>query len=137
MKKQFALLELWLVQSSFCLAYFFCLRMILLLDKILPHLKSDIHLFVTFMICFQIVHFRIFFFSFRDAYLEPNPKHLRWSVFLKIYHKKSFLVDVRLGSEQAADIYRRKFKQLKLFVPNNLFDMVNVVSQHLVYKFTT
>ena len=64
----------WALPSSkfLCLEHFFCLRIILLLDKILPHLKSDVYLVVTFRICFWIAHFRIFFFSFTEAYLGPN-----------------------------------------------------------------
>ena len=53
-----------LATSKFLLSStFFSFRIILLLDKILPHLKSNVHLVVTFRICF---------FSFTEAYLEPN-----------------------------------------------------------------
>ena len=62
---------------------------------------------------------------------------MRWSIFLKIDRKKSFLVDVRLSSEYAPAVHRRTFRQLKLFVPNDFFDIVNVVLQHLVYRLAT
>ena len=51
--------------------------------------------------------------------------------------QKKLPLDVRLGSEYAPAIHRRKFKQFKLFTPNNFLDMVNVVLQHLVYRLTT
>ena len=107
----------------------------------LPHFKGDIRLIATsFESCsLQHIFEQVIQFAFKiftQAYLEPcrtsTMEHLCENSL-----QKYFIEDVRLKSKYAFAIHRRKLKQVGLFVSNNFSSMVNVVLQHLVYRFRT